>query len=369
MTADYYELLGVDRSATADEIKRAFRRRARELHPDVNPDDPAAEAQFKEVQRAYEVLSDVDRRRRYDQFGTDDLSGADRFGAGGLGDIFDAFFGSDSPFGRGGSPAGPPRGADIEAVVDVSLEEAVFGARKDVSVRTAVACDVCEATGAEPGTGVSACVECGGSGQVRRVRQSILGQMVTAASCSRCGGLGQVIASPCKACRGEGRVVEQQSHTLDIRAGVDSGTTLRYAGRGAVGARGGGAGDLYVHIRVQDDPRFVRDGLDLVHDLSVSVSQAALGVRMGLETLDGDEEIVIEPAAQSGDVVRIRGRGVPSLDRPGHRGDLLIRLRVATPSSLTEEEEQLYRRLAEIRGEQVAPPEDGFFSRLRSAFR
>jgi molecular chaperone DnaJ len=372
MPADYYELLGVHRDATQDEIKRAYRQRARELHPDTNPDDPTAESQFKEITVAYETLSDPERRQRYDTFGPEGAAGGvsgDPFGfGGGIGDIFDAFFGgAGGGFGRGGQ-TGPPRGADLEIVADIEFETAVFGGEQDITVRTAVACETCLATGASPGTSPVTCTECGGSGQVRRVRQSILGQMVTAGPCSRCGGLGQFIEKPCTDCRGEGRRVQDKTYTVDIPAGVDTGSTLRLSGRGAAGVRGGGYGDLYVHLRAGQHPRFERDGYDLVHDLHIPVTQAVLGAHLSFDTLDGDEDLVIPRGTQSGRVFRLRNRGVPHVEGRG-RGDLLVRVTVDTPSGVSREEEQLVRQLAELRGESVAPADTGFLSRIKSAFK
>jgi molecular chaperone DnaJ len=375
MPADYYELLGVHRDASQDEIKRAYRQRARELHPDTNPDDPSAETQFKEITVAYETLSDPERRRRYDTFGPEGVAagaGGDPFGfGGGFGDIFDAFFGGGSGgFGRGGfgGQAGPPRGSDLEIVADIEFETAVFGGEEDITVRTAIACETCQASGAAPGTAPVTCPDCGGSGQVRRVRQSILGQMVTAGPCGRCGGLGKFIERPCPDCRGEGRRVLDKAYTVDIPAGVDSGSTLRLTGRGAAGVRGGGYGDLYVHVRVRPHPRFTRDGYDLVHDLHVPLTQAVLGAHLSFDTLDGEEDLVIPRGTQSGRVFRLRNRGVPHVEGRG-RGDVLVRVSVDTPTDISREEEQLLRQVAELRGESVAPPDTGFFSRIKSAFK
>src|SRR3954454_9415428 len=371
--ADLYELLGVSRSATAEELKRAYRRRARELHPDTNP-DPQADSQFKELGRAYEVLSDPNLRARYDQFGEAGLSGAptgggDAFFGAGLGDIFDAFFGGGgNPFGGQRGPAGPPRGQDLEVVADLTFEQAVFGTTLPVTVRTAVRCDDCNASGATPGTYPSACAECGGTGQVRRMRQSLFGQMVTAGPCPRCGGAGQVIVSPCPTCGGEGRIIDERTYNVDVLAGVDNGSTLRLSGRGAVGPRGGPAGDLYVHLRVQPHDRFRRDGYDLVAELPVSFAQAALGAHLPLETLDGTEELAVAAGTPSGRELKLRGRGVPHVDGRG-RGDLRVILRVDTPTKLTTTEQELLRRLAEERGEAVDPPATGVFSRIKSAFK
>lgn len=373
--ADYYELLGVPRSASPDDLKKAYRKRARELHPDANPGDPAAEERFKQVAKAYEVLSDPEQRSRYDRFGEQGVGGAsggpnvgDMFG-GGLGDIFDAFFGGGGggPFGGRGGPAGPPRGQDLEVVADVSFEQAVFGATVPISVRTAVRCDDCNGVGAAEGTKPVTCADCNGRGQVQRVRQSLLGQMVTTSACTRCGGLGQVIASPCATCGGEGRTVTEKTYQVDIPAGVDTGSTLRLTGRGAAGPRGGGAGDLYVHIRVAAHERFVRDGDDLVCDLPVSIAQASLGTRLILPTLDGDEDLVVPAGTQQGKEFVLRQRGAHRLQGRG-RGDLRIRVRVEVPTKLTDGEADLLRKLAELRGEHVSTTESGFFSRIKSAF-
>src|SRR6188472_2126512 len=282
--ADYYELLGVSRTASADELKKAYRKRARELHPDANPNDPQAAERFKEVSRAYAVLSDDDQRARYDRFGEAGVGGQagpnmdDLFGSGGgLGDIFEAFFGG-SPFGgnrRG--PSGPPRGQDMEVAVTITFEQAVFGDQIPVDVRLPQRCDQCSGSGAGEGTQPVTCAECSGSGQVRRVRQSVLGQMVSSSPCPRCGGLGQVVTTPCTKCRGEGRITVEKTYTVDVPAGVVDGSTLRLTRRGAAGPRGGTAGDLYVHLRVQPHDRFRRIEDDLVTDVPISIAQAALG--------------------------------------------------------------------------------------------
>jgi molecular chaperone DnaJ len=372
--ADYYDLLGVRRDASVDEIKRAYRQRARELHPDANPGDPSAEERFKEVARAYEVLSDPDQRARYDRYGEAGVSGPaaggfDPFGGmggmGGLGDLFESVFGMS---GFGGGPAGPPRGQDLEATVDLTFEEAVFGATAPVTVRTAVTCVICSGSGAGGGTSPVTCLECGGSGQVRRVRQSLLGQMVTTGVCPRCSGLGQVIATPCPTCRGDGRTIEERTYQVDVPAGVDSGATLRLAGRGAVGLRRGPAGDLYLHLRVRPHPTFRRDGDDLVADAPVGLAQAALGAHLPFSTLEGDEiELVVPAGTQSGRQLRFRGKGVPALHGRG-RGDLRVVLRVDTPAELSEVEAQLLRDYAEARGEEIDPPPKGLFQKIKSAF-
>ncbi|HYI61919.1 MAG TPA: molecular chaperone DnaJ [Acidimicrobiales bacterium] len=370
MADDLYATLGVSRTATAEEIKRAYRRLARQHHPDANPGDDGAEARFKEIARAYEVLSDPDRRQRYDTYGTDGPGGpdlGDAFGAGGLGDLFDAFFGGAGGSG-GGRRGGPRRGGDMEVVVDLAFEEAVFGAKAPVEAEVPAPCDTCEATGSAPGTHPTTCSTCGGAGQVRQVRQSMLGQMVTARPCPACGGQGQVVTSPCPDCGGEGRRAVRRTFTVDVPPGVDDGSTLRLPGYGPAGPRGGPAGDLYVHLRVAPHPRFTREDSQLVHQLHLSPSQAALGVSLDFETLDGQEQLVVPAGTQPGRVFRLRGRGVPRVRGRG-RGDLEVRVVVDVPTGLAEEEEALYRRLAELRGEDVAPPEVGLLSKIRSAFK
>lgn len=367
--SDFYSLLGVRRDASADEIKRAYRKRARELHPDANPDDPGAEEQFKELSRAYEVLSDPDLRARYDRFGEAGLSGGGQAGGdpfgGGLGDIFEAFFGGSGFSTRGAS--GPPRGQDLEVTALVDLAGVLTGTQASVSVDSAVRCDDCNGTGAGAGTSPVRCVDCEGTGQVRRVRQSLLGQMMTTGPCGRCGGIGQVVMTPCSACAGEGRRLSRESFTVDVPAGIKSGQTLRLSGRGAVGPRGGAAGDLYVHVRVAPHARFTRDEDDLVTELPISFAQAALGMHTTLETLDGDIDLVVPAGTQHGQEFVARGRGLPHLNGRG-RGHLRVLVRVVVPEDLTEEQETLLRRLAEISGEEVAPADKGLFSRIKSAF-
>lgn len=374
---DFYALLGVSRNASADEIKRAYRQRARELHPDANPGDTATAERFKEVARAYQVLSDPDQRARYDRYGEAGVAGGDGprmediFGGGGLNDLFDAFFGGNSPFGGGGGRrggrAGPPRGQDMEVVADIGFEQAVFGATIPVTLKLPQPCGDCDGTGAGAGTQPVTCVDCNGTGQVQRVRQSLLGQMVTSGPCSRCGGIGQVIATPCPTCRGDGRITAEHTYQVDVPAGVDSGSTLRLSGRGAAGPRSGARGDLYVHLRVAPHERYRRDGDDLVTEVPISIAQAALGTSVPLPTLDGDEQLHIPAGTQHGKEFVLRQRGVPRLQGRG-RGDLLARLVVEVPTDLDDEETALLRQLAERRGEPVHPPDKGLFSRIKSAF-
>jgi molecular chaperone DnaJ len=377
MAEDFYSLLGVSRGASADELKKAYRKRARELHPDANPDNAEAEAKFKEVSRAYEVLSDPEKKARYDQFGEAGVGGSggggDPFGgSGGFGDIFEAFFGGASPFGGGQrGPSGPPRGQDIETVADIAFEEAVFGCQTTVKARTAVRCDDCEGSGAKAGTSPTTCSECNGAGQVRRVRQSMLGQMVTAQPCHRCSGTGQSVASPCAPCKGEGRIIKEVSYPIEVPAGIDTGQTLRLTGKGAVGQRGGSAGDLFVHMRVADHDMYQREDDDLVTDIEVSIAQAALGSTIQLPTLDGDEVLDVPSGTQHGREFVLKGRGVPRLSQGGRsrgRGDLRARIVVSVPTKLSDSERELLRKYAESRGEQVANHEGGIKSKIKSAF-
>lgn len=378
---DFYVLLGVPRNATEDQIKRAYLKLARELHPDANPDDPHAEEKFKAVNLAYETLRDPERRRQYDMFGLAGIRGSGAgasgpgdpfagFGAGGLGDLFDAFFGGGMSGGMGGrtSRAGPLRGEDAEATMTLEFSEAVFGVERELAVRLPQTCATCHGSGARLGTTPVTCSNCSGSGEVRRVRQSILGQMVTATPCPRCGGTGEEIPSPCPDCQGEGRRREERSFVVEVPGGVDEGSTLRLTGRGAGGVRGGPPGDLYVHLRVRPHPTIARRGFDLHSSLHVAMSQAALGTTVEFETLDGPEEIQVPAGAQSGREIRLRGRGVPHLQGRG-RGDLIVTLVVDTPADLSKEQEELLRQFAESRGEAVAPPEEGLMSRLRGAFK
>ena len=363
--SDYYELLGVSRGATADEIKRSFRKLARELHPDRNPDNPEAEAKFKDVAKAYETLSDPERRQHYDRYG-DAPPGGIGFDGAGFGDIFEAFFGSSSPFGFGGrTEPVSTRGEDLEVVIDVEFADAVLGSEQVVDVRTHVPCAKCEATGQVDGSSVSTCATCTGAGQVRQVRRSILGQMVSTAICPDCAGLGDIIESPCGQCGGDGRTVEDVSYTVDVPAGVDTGATLRLTGRGAAGARGAGFGDLYVRVRVLNHERFERSGNDLLAELAVPMTIAALGGEVDFETLEGTETLQIEPGTQTGKLFRISGAGVPSL-QGGRRGDVRAVAIVVVPEKLNDEQRELLRAFAASCGDEVTESRS-LLGRIRSA--
>ena len=356
---DHYEVLGVSTAATAEEIKQAYRRLARDSHPDRNPGDPSAEERFKAAAAAYEVLSDPQRRANYDRFGTAEAP-SNPF------DLFSTIFG-DAGFGGFGAPSrsAASAGADVEALLELDLADAVFGGPQDVTVTLAVSCEDCEATGAAAGTEPVACADCSGTGQVRQVRQSVLGQMVTAGPCRRCAGTGQHIESPCRTCRGQGRVRDQRTYTLDVPAGVDTGTVLRLPGRGGAGLRSGPHGDLFVQVRIRPHPTLARRDDDLVARLEVPMTMAALGGRMSLDTLDGVQELRIAPGTQSGQTMVLRYKGVPR-GRGRGRGNLLVEISVETPEDLDGEQTELLRELARLRGEDVEA--GGLRSRLRSTF-
>ena len=369
MADDPYETLGVARSASADEIKRAYRKLARQYHPDANPDDAEAERHFKEVAQAYEVLSDPERRAQYDRFGTTDPRAAGAgFGAEGFADIFDAFFGGNSPFGRQQrGPSGPPPGNDIEVIVDVTLDEVVLGGEASFELDLQQPCTTCEATGAADGSEPVTCRTCDGMGQVQQVRQSLLGQMVTASACPTCLGFGTVVEDPCDVCRGEGRSSETKSFSIEVPPGIEHGNRMRLSGRGPAGPRGGARGDIYVVMRVVPHERFRRDGDDLVEELWIPVTLAALGGAREYATFDGQEQLVVPAGTRTGEEFRLRGRGVPRLRRRG-RGDLIVRVIIDTPSDLDDAQEELLRSFAEARDEDVSPPDKGWFSKIRSAF-
>jgi len=370
---NYYELLGVSSDATDDQIKRAFRALARKYHPDANPDDPTAVERFKEINEAYETLRDSERRRRYDMFGPDGAN-AGPFGSGGsfdagafgLNDLFDAFFGGGAPRGRG--PAGAARGSDAETVLDLDLVDVVFGARKTLELQMLVGCERCSGSGCAAGTHPDRCSTCEGSGEVRQVRRSLLGQIVTAGPCTACGATGQVIPNPCDVCGGAGRVNGHTSIEVDIPQGIDDGQRLRLSGRGPAGPRGGPCGDLYVGVRVARHPTLERKGDELWHRLPVSIVQAALGTQIDVTTLDGVHEIDVAAGTQPGTLIRLRGLGVPSL-RTTRRGDLVVEVRVDVPTKLTDEEAQLLAQFAELRGEKVSSVHEGLLARIRSAFK
>jgi molecular chaperone DnaJ len=361
---DLYAVLEVDHNVSPEDLKKSYRRLARQYHPDANPGDAGAEAHFKEVSQAYEILSDPERRANYDRFGSDVGAGGNPFGAGSVQDIFDMFFG-----GMGARPQqrrGPQPGPDAEVSVDITLDDAAFGANHEITVTLPHRCATCDGSGCAPGTSPVTCVECAGLGEVRRVRNSILGQMVTAMPCTRCNGMGSRIESPCTTCRGEGRTNESTTLTIQIPAGVEDGSTMRLADRGPAGVRGGPNGRLFVHLRVTLDERFERHGDDLHHEAHIAFSQAALGADIEVPTLRATTNVEVEAGSANGTVHRIRHEGVEHLHGRG-RGDLYVHLVVDVPSDLDDTSRDLLRQLAEHRGEAVKEHAGGLFSRRRSA--
>ena len=365
---DYYEVLGVSRGCSEEELKRAFRKLALEFHPDRNKDAGATD-RFKEVNEAYQVLSDREKRAAYDRFGHAGVgqNGAQGFGGveacGGFGDIFDAFFGGAS----GRSRTSARRGADLQQTLTVEFEEAVFGCERSIAVRRTEVCSKCGGGGSEPGSSPTVCLECAGAGEVRRSHQSIFGQFAQVSTCGRCRGEGSVITNPCGACDGSGRVRRQRKLVVSIPAGIETGTQIRLSGEGEPGTRGGPAGDLYVSVRVRPHAYFERDGNDIVHVHRVNIAQAALGATVTTPTLDGDVEVEAPPGTQTGDVVRLKGRGVPHLGAQNRRGDQLVTLVVETPRALTQEQRALLEALSETMDAGGPGPDDddrGWFERL-----
>lgn len=369
---DYYEVLGASKQASADDIKKAFRKMARQYHPDANPDKKDAEEKFKEIAEAYEVLSDPEKRAAYDRFGHAGVNGQGfggfegGFGGygdfGGLGDIFEMFF--------GGSRArrGPERGADLRVDMEISFEEAAFGLEKDIKVPRNEECGTCGGTGASPGTKPQACPACNGSGQIQYAQNTPFGRIVQSRTCDRCRGAGKVIEKPCPTCNGAGQVRKTRSIHVKIPPGVDSGTRLRVSGEGGAGSRGGPRGDLYVNIHVKTHRFFRREGNDVIVEVPVSFAQAALGDEINVGTLDGEAKVKIPEGTQSGSVFRLRGRGMPDLHGHG-RGDQLVRVKVVTPTRLTDKQKSLLMEFSVLSNENpAAGGEKGFFEKVKDAF-
>ncbi len=375
-TRDYYDILDVPRDADDATIKKAFRRLARELHPDVNSHDPQSEEKFKEAAEAYEVLSDPERRATYDRYGHEGLrSGgyAPNFeGFGSVGDIFDAFFGGSGAFGDifgggRGRRGGPIQGGDIAASVEIDLAEVATGTTVQVSYEAVALCEHCHGNGAEPGTPIETCSRCGGTGQLQAVTRTPFGQMVRATVCDVCQGDGRVAREPCKTCKGRGRKVELAKVSVEVPAGIADGQRIRIAGRGHSGERGGPHGDLYVLVRVREDPRFVRDGEDLVTVVDVSAPLAALGTTVEVPTLDGSVELEIPSGTQPHETLVVRGVGLPPL-RGRRHGNLRVVVNVVVPRHLDHDQRELYERLAGSMTEHNLRSDEGVFGKLRRAF-
>jgi molecular chaperone DnaJ len=365
---DYYEVLGVQRNASNDEIKKAFRRLARQYHPDVNKDD-GAEAKFKEINEAYEVLSDEQKRSMYDRFGHNVPGGAAGFdpfaGADPFSTIFDAFFGGTAGMG-GRTQRGPQRGADLRYNLHLSFEEAIFGCEKEIEFRRLEVCQSCRGRGAEAGTDPVRCPKCGGLGEIRQ--RAPLFNMVTVTTCDQCRGEGTVIAIPCRECRGEGRVRQPRRITVKVPAGVDGNSQIRISGEGESGPRGGPHGNLYVTLDVQPHPYFMRDGNNIILELRLNVAQAALGDEVDVPTVDGSEKLRIPAGTQTGQTFRLPGRGVPYLRQKG-RGDQVVVARVMIPTKLNDQQRRLLHELAKTfePEDPSSARDDGFFGRIKDA--
>lgn len=363
MARDYYEILGVSRDADKEEVKQAFRRLARKYHPDVNK-EPGAEERFKEINRAYEVVSDPEMRARYDRFGEAGVSsgagaaGYQDFGdMGGFADIFESFFSGFAGGAAGGTQTrrrgGPVRGDDLRLDLKLDFREAVFGGEKEIRISHLETCTNCSGSGAKPGTRPRTCTTCSGAGQVRRATRTPFGSFTQVSVCPTCNGTGQMIEEKCEVCSGNGQRQETKKLKITIPAGVDNGTRLRVSGEGDAGQRSGPSGDLYVYLFINDDPDFQRDGINVLSEVKVSYLQAILGSRIEVKTVDGEEELTIPVGTQPGTVLTLENKGVPKLGNPVSRGDHLITVSVDIPTRISPEERELLEKLAKIRGDRV----------------
>ncbi len=352
--SDYYEILGIDKNATKDEIKSAFRKKARQYHPDVNK-APDAEAKFKELGKAYETLMDDNKRATYDRYGEDGLkdagfntSGPFDGGFGDLNDIFESFFGGFGFSERATNPNGPQTGADLRLNIQISFEEAVFGVKKEVKISHLETCDECNGTGAEKGSVPETCSTCGGTGRVQQVTNTPLGRFSQITTCPTCNGTGKINKKPCKKCRGDGRLEVERTLTINIPAGVDNGSRIGLSGEGNCGKNGGRAGDLIVVIYVKEHEKFKRDGFDIYSVLNVTFPQAALGDTIEVDTLDGKKELEIPAGVEQDKILQLKGAGVPNLGNSSRRGNHNFVVKIKTPQNLSQEEKQLYKKLFEI---------------------
>lgn len=367
---DYYSVLGVDRQATDEEVKKAFRRLARQYHPDVNK-NPDAEARFKEINEAYEVLSDTDKRAMYDRFGHTGPQagfggGGFSGGFGGIEDIFDAFFGGGMRTGTAARP-GPVRGVDLRYNLKIEFEEAVFGCEKQIVVPRHEVCPACKGSGAEPGTHPIRCPQCNGTGEVRRQQQTFLGSFVQVSACPRCNGEREIVTTPCNQCRGRKVIQVERTISVKIPPGVDTGTHVRLAGEGEAGQRGGPPGNLFVVLEVKPHAYFQRQENNVILEMPLNMARAALGGKVKVPTLDGDVELDVPSGTQTGDTFRLRAKGVPHLQRSG-RGDQLILVRVVTPTKLTPRQKELFKELeSTMCDEDCRQPEKGLFDKIRDA--
>jgi molecular chaperone DnaJ len=374
MKRDPYEVLGVSRQASENDIKKAFRKLARELHPDVNTDDPHAEEKFKAAAEAYEILSDAERRSVYDRYGHEGLSSSGFHstfqGFGSFADIFDAFFGGGDPFGSGRAGQGAVQGGDVAVQAEVSLHDAARGTSVQVEYERVGPCERCKGNGAKPGTPIDTCGRCDGTGELRTVARTAFGQIVRSQVCDVCMGEGKTAREPCEECRGRGRKAVRTQLDVNVPPGIADDQRIRLSGHGHAGERGGPAGDLYVLVRVRPDERFLREGNDLIAVVDVPAPEAALGTTVTVPTLDGDEEVQIGPGTQPGELITLKGRGMPALRR-GHTGDQIVVVNVVIPRNLSDDQRALLERLSatlEARNLEAANAE-GLFAKVKRAFR
>ena len=372
---DYYEVLGVSKGASEDEIKKAYKKMARKYHPDLNPGDKSAEEKFKEVNEAYEVLSDADKRARYDQYGhagVDPNFGAGGFGGGfdggfdfsDLGDIFGSFFGGGFGGGRRTNPNAPQRGESIRMAVTISFEEAAFGCEKEVTVERYEACDTCHGSGCAPGTSPEVCPDCHGTGTVQVRRQTPMGVFATSSPCPKCGGKGRIIHQPCKDCRGSGMVRKKKTIQASIPAGIDNGQTISIRGQGNAGRNGGPAGDLLITITVRPHELFRREGTSVLCEAPITFTQAVLGAELEIPTIDGKVKYTLPEGTQSGTTFRLKGKGIPSINGRG-RGDQYVTVYIETPRNLNKEQREALKKFAEAMGENAGEEQKPFFKKFK----
>ena len=368
--ADFYQILGVSRDADANTLKSAYRKLARQYHPDVNK-DPGAEDKFKEIGKAYEALADPETRARYDQFGEAGIGGAagmpDMGDMGGFGDLFETFFngfGGQSSQGGRSQRRGPQQGDDLRYDLNIDFKDAIFGQQREINIPHLETCEVCRGTGAKPGTGPTTCTTCGGSGQVRRATRTPFGNFTQVAECPTCNGSGQIIADPCTSCGGNGVKQVRKKLRINIPAGVDSGTKLRVSGEGNVGLKGGPPGDLYVFIKVKNDPNLKRDGINIYSEISVSYLQAILGDTIDIVTVDGKVNLKIPSGTQPNSTLSLENKGVPRLGNPVARGNHQVLVKVKLPTRITEDERNLLENLASKYSDQNSNSNSGLFSKF-----
>ena len=372
---DYYEVLGVSRGASEDEIKKAYKKMARKYHPDLNPGDKSAEEKFKEVNEAYEVLSDADKKARYDQYGhagVDPNFGAGGFGGGfdggfdfgDLGYIFGSFFGGGFGGGRRTNPNAPQRGESIRMSIAISFEEAAFGCEKEVTVERYETCDTCHGSGCAPGTSPEVCPDCHGTGTVQVRRQTPMGVFATSAPCAKCGGKGRIIHQPCKDCRGSGMVRKKKTIQASIPAGIDNGQTISIRGQGNAGKNGGPAGDLLITITVRPHELFRREGTSVLCEAPITFTQAVLGAELEIPTIDGKVKYTLPEGTQSGTTFRLKGKGIPSINGRG-RGDQYVTVYIETPKNLNKEQKEALKKFAETMGESNYEEQKKFFKKFK----